>query len=164
MNISKLPIPDNTHLVEIVTDENNKMNHCVYFLNEYGDVIDQVKITEAYALQVGALIPHMMITHFTSNVIQNFDNIHLVFNRLNDDIKESEYKPSYDHVFSWQLNKDILNIIRMYCKLRHVHNYENTNEYKDEQHIISDFIEAHQKDQSIDKNISLLNMIKTWVV
>ena len=89
MMLSKIPVPDNTYLVEVVTDENNKMNHCVYYINEYGNLIDHVKITEASALQVCGLIPHMVITHFTSNIIQEFDNIHLIFNRLSDDLKES---------------------------------------------------------------------------
>lgn len=164
MNISKLPIPDNTHLVEVVTDENNKMNHCVYYINEHGNLIDHVKITEASALQVCALIPHMVIAHFTSHIIQEFDNIHLIFNRLSDDLKESEHKPSYDSLFSWQVSEEILHIIRMYSKLRHVHNYENTTEYHNEEHILSDFLNNHKQDQSDLKNIELLTMVKNWVL
>lgn len=136
MIISRIPVPEDTWLVEIVTDKNNHLNHTVHFLNKYGNLVENpVKIWEATFGEVNLLIHHMMKIHFTSDITETIPNINKVFNRI-----DGNCVVDYDSLWDWQLNPQVVPVIREYCKLENVLMYEDTLEFKEKAHIIKDFI------------------------
>ncbi len=64
MKIDKIPVPNGTCLVEIVSEDGNS-NHAIYFLDINGELIDHTLVREATVNEVIALIPHMFKIQFT---------------------------------------------------------------------------------------------------
>ncbi len=145
MMISKIPIPQNTYLVIIVTDKNNHSNHTVYFLNQYGNLVeDGVKIYDSNLYEISSLIHHMMKIHFTSDITEHIPNISNLFNRLDEN-----QEVDYDDRFYWQLTPRAVEICRRYCKLEQVLNYKDTLECRKEEHIISDWISEGNSEETL---------------
>ena len=166
MKINKIPVPDETMLVEIVSDDNSE-NHMIYFLDEDGGVIEHVHVIDALISDVIPLIPFMFIIHFTPMQMWQMQ-CQTMFNR----IFEPDMIP-YDSIFAWQMDKQMVDIFRHYGKVLNVLNYENTIEYKEEAHILEEFIYSRPtpieiKDenihaQGIESRKKMLNIIKDWV-
>lgn len=135
MKLEKLPIPSDTCLVEIVSDDNTS-NHCVYFLTIEGELIDHVKIFDATVSEVVSLIPHMFIIQFTPMQMWEMQ-CKTSFNR----IFEPDVIP-YDSIFAWQMDSELVAIIRHFGKIKNVLNYLETDEFRSEAHIVDDFISA----------------------
>ena len=167
MKIDKLPVPNGTYLVEIVSEDFSK-NHMVYFLNESGELIDCVHITDAGPDEVIKIIPHMFIIRFTAYQFWKMQ-CETMFNR----IFEPDMIP-YDSIFAWQMNKQMVDIFRHYGKVINVLNYENSTEYEEEVHILDDFIYSRptpieRKDenihaQGIESRRKMLEIIQDWVM
>lgn len=145
MIVSKIPVPQDTWLVEIITDKNDRTSHAVYFINDNGNLVDYLIVRDANAMEVINKIPHIMKIHFTSDITESIPNISSVFNRLD---KNQEVR--YDYVFSWQLNSHVVPVIREYCKMVHVHDYVNTVEFKEKAHRLDDFISQGNKLEILD--------------
>lgn len=146
MMISHIPVPKDTYLVEIITDKNKKNKHMIYFLNKYGNLVDDgVLITDAEFYEVKLLIKHMMVIHFTSDITEYIPNISNVFSRL-----DGNQEVKITNLFNWQLTQQAVEIIRRYCKMVNVLDYENTVECKKEEHIIKDFISQGNKMEVLD--------------
>ena len=92
--MSKIPVPQETCLVEIVSEDNTS-NHAVYFLDINGDLIDHVIVREATASEVISLIPHMFKIQFTPVDMWRMQCA-TMFNR----IFEPDVIP-YDNIFAW---------------------------------------------------------------
>lgn len=167
MKIDKLPVPNGTYLVEIVSEDFSK-NHMVYFLNESGELIDCVHITDARPDEVIKIIPHMFIIRFTAYQFWKMQ-CETMFNR----IFEPDMTP-YDSIFAWQMDKQMVDIFRHYGKVINVLNYENSTEYEEEVHILDDFIYSRptpieRKDenihaQGIESRKKMLEIIQDWVM
>ena len=167
MKLDKIPVPNETCLVEIVSDDNSS-NHCVYFLNMDGELIDYVKIGDATVSEVVSLIPHMFKIHFTPMQMWRMQCA-TMFNR----IFEPDVIP-YDSIFAWQMDSEIVAILRRYGKLINVANYSQTLECKEEAHIIDDFIYSRptpierENDsihaQGIESRRKMLKIIEQWVL
>lgn len=167
MKLNKIPVPDETYLVEIVSEDFSK-NHMVYFLSECGELIDCVHVTDASPDEVIGIIPHMFIIRFTAHQFWKMQ-CDTMFNR----IFEPDMIP-YDSIFAWEMDKQMVDIFRHYGKVINVLNYENTTEYKEEIHIIDDFIYSRptpieMKDECIhakgvESRMKMLNIIKDWVL
>ena len=137
MLISRIPVPKDTWLVEIVTDKKDNRTHVVYFLNKYGDLVENgVIVNDASAYEVISLINHMMKIHFTSDITEVLPNVHSVFNRL-----YQNQEVECDDIFSWQMNPKIIPLIRRYCKMLYVLNYADTVECENEAHIVQDWLD-----------------------
>ena len=135
MKLDKIPVPQETCLVEIVSDDNTS-NHCVYFLTIEGELIDYVKIIDATVSEVVSLIPHMFKIQLTP--MQMFEMQCVTsFNR----IFEPDVIP-YDSIFAWQMDSELVAIIRHFGKIKNVLNYLETDEFRSEAHIVDDFISA----------------------
>lgn len=166
MILNKIPVPGETMLVEIVSDDNSE-NHMIYFLDEDGGVIEYVHVIDALITEVIQLIPFMFIIHFTPRQMWQMQ-CQTMFNR----IFEPDMIP-YDSIFAWQMDKQMIDIFRHYGKVINVLNYENTIEYKEEVHILEEFIYSRPtpieiKDenihaQGIESRKKMLNIIKDWV-
>ena len=147
MMINKIPVPQDTWLVLIITDKNNQRNHSINYLNKHGNLVtDSVIVTDARAYEVIRLIPHMMKIHFTSDITEYIPNISSVFNRL-DKNEEIGYT---GNMFAWQLNPNVVPVIREYCKLLHVYNYENTTEYEEKAHRITDWLNDGNSEDTLE--------------
>ena len=167
MEIDKLPVPDGTYLVEIVSEDFSK-NHMVYFLNENGELIDCVRVTDASPSEVIRIIPHMFIIRFTAYQFWKMQ-CETAFNR----IFEPDRIP-YDSIVSWQMDKQLVDIFRHFGKIINVLNYKDTTEYKEEVHILDDFIYSRptpieQEDegihaQGIESRRKMLEIIQDWVM
>ena len=167
MIIDKIPLKDNTHVVEIVTDHNNPKNHSIYMLNEEGQLIDRVLISDALIGEVLGVVKHMVIIQF-----KDIDMWEMKCATMFNQIFEPDFVP-YDELFAWQMNEELVKIIRHYGKCKNVLNYTNTTEYKNEVHILDDFVygrptpierdseEVHQR--GIESRKKMLNIIKEWV-
>ena len=64
--VERLTIPEETMLVEVVSQDNGK-NHMVYYLDEDGSIIDFVHVVNTRISDVIRAIPHMMIINFTTS-------------------------------------------------------------------------------------------------
>ena len=167
MRIDKLPVPDGTYLVEIVSEDFSK-NHMVYFLNESGELIDCVRVTDASPDEVIGIIPHMFIIRFTAYQFWKMQ-CETAFNR----IFEPDMIP-YDSIVSWSMDKQMIDIFRHFSKIINVLDYKNTTEYKEEVHILDDFIYSRptpieRKDecihaQGIESRRKMLEIIQDWVM
>ena len=167
MKLDKIPVPNETCLVEIVSDDNTP-NHCVYFLNMEGELIDHVKIIDASVFEVVSLIPHMFKIQFTPMQMWEMQCA-TMFNQ----IFEPDLIP-YDNIFAWQMDSELVAIIRHFGKIKNVANYLETDEFREEAHILDDFIsarptpiemeseEVHRR--GIVARNKMLNIIEKWVL
>lgn len=167
MKLEKLPVPNETCLVEIVS-EDNASNHAVYFLNIDGELIDHVIVREATASEVISLIPHMFRIHFTPMQMWEMQCA-TMFNR----IFEPDLIP-YDSIFAWQMDSELVAIIRHFGKIKNVLNYLETEEFRSEAHIVDVFISARPTPieqeseevhrQGIVARNKMLKIIQEWVI
>lgn len=165
MILSKIPTPEDTWLVEIVTD-NDSQNHMIYYLNEEGELIDYVHVEDASIREVYELIPHMFVVHLTPKQMWEV-NCACIFNQ----IFEPDMIP-YDNALAWQMDAEMVAILRHFGKVNNVANYEKSEEYADEIHILDDFIyarptpieqeneEVHQR--GVESRRKFLNYIKNF--
>lgn len=168
MILNRLPVNDGTSLVEIITNHNNPTEHAIYTLDEYGELVDTpVIIKDAKLAEIISIIPHMFIIHFTDKEAWEM-KCKTMFNRI--------FEPSFvewNNTFAWQMDKELLDIIRHFGKIKNVLNYTDTEEYKNEVHIVDDFIysrptpierkslDVHQK--GIESRRNMLKIINDWV-
>ena len=167
MKLDKIPVPNETCLVEIVSDDNTS-NHCVCFLNMEGELLDHVKIIDATVPEVVALIPHMFIIQFTPMQMWKMQCA-TMFNQ----IFEPDLIP-YDNIFAWQMDSELVAIIRHFGKIKNVLNYLETDEFRSEAHIVDDFISARpteieRKSEEVHRRgvvarNKMLNIIEKWVL
>ena len=165
--MSKIPVPQETCLVEIVSEDNTS-NHAVYFLDINGDLIDHVIVREATASEVISLIPHMFKIQFTPVDMWRMQCA-TMFNR----IFEPDVIP-YDNIFAWQMDSEMVSIIRHFGKIKNVMNYLETDEFRSEAHIVDDFISARpteieKKSEEVHRRgviarNKMLNIIEKWVL
>ena len=168
MRLNKIPCPDETCLVEIVSDDHSN-NHMIYFLNGEGQSIeDPVHVEDASIGEVFGLIKHMFVIHFTPYQFWKMQ-CEIAFNR----IFEPDRIP-YDSIVSWQMDKQLVVIFRHFGKIINVLNYKDTTEYKEEVHIVDDFIYSRptpieRKDecihaQGVESRRKMLEIIQDWVM
>ena len=167
MKLDKIPVPHQTCLVEIVSDDNTS-NHAIYFLDINGELIDHTIVREATASEVIALIPHMFKIQFTPMQMWEMQCA-TSFNR----IFEPDLIP-YDSIFAWQMDSELVSIIRHFGKIKNVLNFLETDEFREEAHIVDDFIsarptpiemeseEVHRRGM-IARN-KMLNIVQEWVL
>ena len=167
MKFDKIPVPNETCLVEIVSEDNTS-NHCVYFLNMEGELIDHVKIREATVSEVVSLIPHMFKIQFTPMQMWRMQ-CSTMFNR----IFEPDVIP-YDSIFAWQMDPELVAIIRHFGRIKNVENYLESDECRAEAHIVDDFISARptpieKKSEEVHRRgvvarNKMLKIIQQWVL
>lgn len=167
MRLSKIPCPEDTWLVEIVSEDGSQ-NHMIYFLNAEGELVDYVHVEDASAREVCELIPHMFVVHFTPRQMWEA-NCARMFNQI--------FEPNmipYDRIIAWQMDAEMVEILRHFGKIINVANYRNSKEYADEVHILDDFIyarptpiertseEVHQR--GIESRRKFLNYVRDFVL
>lgn len=167
MKLDKIPVPNETCLVEIVS-EDGTLNHAIYFLDINGELIDYTIVREATASEVIALIPHMFKIQFTSMQMWEMQCA-TMFNR----IFEPDLIP-YDSIFAWQMDEEMVAIIRHFGKIKNVLNFLETDEFKSEAHIVDDFISARptpieQESEEVhargaESRKKMLKIIEQWVI
>ena len=167
MKIDKIPVPNETCLVEIVSEDGSS-NHAIYFLDINGELIDHTIVREATVNEVIALIPHMFKIQFTPMQMWEMQCV-TSFNR----IFEPDLIP-YDSIFSWQMDPELVAIIRHFGKIKNVMNYLETDEFQSEAHIVDDFIlarptpiemeseEVHAR--GVESRKKMLKIIEQWVI
>ena len=167
MKLDKIPVPNETCLVEIVSDDNTS-NHAIYFLDINGDLIDHTIVREATVNEVVSLIPHMFKIQFTPMQMWEMQCV-TMFNQ----IFEPDLIP-YDNIFAWQMDSELVAIIRHFGKIKNVANYLETDEFRSEAHIVDDFIssrptpiemeseEVHRR--GIVARNKMLKIIEQWVL
>lgn len=167
MKIDKIPVPNETCLVEIVSDDHTS-NHAIYFLDINGELIDHTIVREATVNEVVALIPYMFKIQFTPMQMWKMQ-CSTMFNQL----FEPDLIP-YDSIFAWQMDSELVAIIRHFGKINNVLNYLETDEFRSEAHIVDDFISARptpieQKSEEVHKRgivarTKMLKIIQEWVI
>jgi hypothetical protein len=80
----------------------------------------------------------------------------------------------YDSIFAWQMDSELVAIIRHFGKIKNVMNYLETDEFRSEAHIVDDFIfarptqielkseEVHARGAESRKK--MLKIIQEWVI
>jgi hypothetical protein len=167
MRLSKIPVPADTWLVEIVTDDGSQ-RHMIYFLNNKGELVDCVHVADASIREVCELIPHMFVVHFTPRQMWEV-NCACMFNQ----IFEPDIIP-YDRAPAWQMNAEMVEILRHFGKIINVANYRDSDEYADEVHILDDFIYARptpieRKDEDVhrrgvESRRKFLDLVRNFVL
>lgn len=166
MKMNKILVPNETCLVEIVSNK-NKEDHCVYFLDENGKIIDHLEISDCLISEIVIMIHHMFIINFTD---QQFFNMKCMTNFNN--IFEPNFI-HYDDIYGWEMNEEMVKIIRFFGKLKNVYKFVGTKEYQEEEKIISNFItekptpiehtskEVHER--GMFARAKMLEFISNWV-
>ena len=167
MELSKIPTPEDTWLVEIVTD-NGTQNHMIYYLDKEGTIVDHVHVEDASIVEVCGLIPHMFVVHFTPHQMWEVQCA-CMFNQL----FEPDMIP-YDNMLAWRMDAEMVAILRHFGKIINVANYKNSEEYAKEVNILDDFIyarptpierkseEVHQR--GIESRRKFLNRVRNFVL
>lgn len=167
MKLDKIPVPQETCLVEIVSDDNTS-NHAIYFLDIEGQLIDHTIVREASVSEVVSLIPHMFKIQFTPMQMWEMQCA-TSFNR----IFEPDLIP-YDSIFAWQMDSELVAIIRHFGKIKNVLNFLETEEFRSEAHILDDYISARPTPIEVESEEvhrrgmvarnKMLNIIRDWVL
>ena len=167
MKIDKIPVPNETCLVEIVSEDNTS-NHAIYFLDINGELIDHTIVREATVNEVIALIPHMFKIQFTPMQMWKMQCA-TMFNQ----VFEPDLIP-YDSIFAWQMDSELVAIIRHFGKIKNVLNYLETDEFKSEAHILENFIhsrptpiERESEDvhaRGVESRAKMLKIIEEWLI
>ena len=165
--MSKIPVPQETCLVEIVSEDNTS-NHAVYFLDINGELIDYTIVREATVSEVVSLIPHMFKIQFTPMQMWKMQCA-TMFNQ----IFEPDVIP-YDNIFAWQMDPELVAIIRHFGMIKNVANFIESDEFRENAHIVDDFISARPTPiereseevhrQGIVSRTNMLNIIQDWVL
>ena len=123
MKLSKIPIPEDTMLVEIAHEGTDAV---IYFLDGCGDIVDHVTVEDATVDELKQLLPFMFIIAVTPQ--QQWEvSCAGMYNHL--------FEPSINSIHSilaWSMNKELVGCIREFGKCNHVYDYENTLEYAEE--------------------------------
>jgi hypothetical protein len=136
--IEKLAIPEETMLVEVVSQDNGD-NHMVYYLAEDGSIIDFVHVVNTRISDVIAAIPHMMVINFTEMKFWKMAMETMMYNRIFEiDLVR------YDDFDCWAMDETMVQLFRHWCKIINVANYKETDEYMAEVHIVDDYIYSKQ--------------------
>ena len=134
--VEKLSIPEETMLVEVVSQDNGN-NHMVYYLAEDGSIIDFVHVVNTRISDVIRAIPHMMIINFTEMKFWKMAMETMMYNRI------FEIDPvRYDDFDCWSMDATMVQLFRHWCKIINVANYKETDEYMEEVHIVDDYINS----------------------
>lgn len=167
MKLDKIPVPNETCLVEIVSDDNTT-NHAIYFLDINGELIDHTIVREASVSEVVSLIPHMFKIQFTPMQMWEMQCA-TMFNQ----VFEPDMIP-YDSIFAWQMDSELVAIIRHFGKIKNVLNFLETDEYRSEAHIVDDYISARPSPIEMESEEvhmrgmvarnKMLNIIEKWVL
>ena len=133
-----------------------------------GELIDHVKIIDAYVFEVVSLIPHMFKIQFTPMQMWEMQCA-TMFNQI--------FEPNvipYDSIFAWQMDSEMVAIIRHFGKIKNVLNFLETDEFREEAHILDDFISARptpiEKEseevhrRGVVARNKMLNIIEKWVL
>lgn len=170
MKISKIVCPDETYLVEILTNDENPNQKRVYFLNREGCIIDFVEVEDVSVGELRGLIKHMFVISTSPRQMWEMQCA-TMFNR----IFEPDMIP-FDNAFAFAINDELLvNAIREFGKLKNVLNYSDTMEY-DECYcqtllafignrptpIEKESEEVHE--QGMTARAKMLKIIKEWVI
>ncbi len=132
--VEKLSIPEETMLVEVVSQDNGN-NHMVYYLAENGSIIDFVHVVNTRISDVIRAIPHMMVINFTPMKFWKMAMETMMYNRI------FEIDPAkYDDFSYWAMDRTMVELFRHFCKIINVYNYIETDEYMSEIHIVNDYI------------------------
>lgn len=174
MKISKIIVPSDVYLVEIVSDkylnDENKYedNHMVIFLDKDGAIVDYVHISGINVYELKELIPFMFVINFTPKEFWEMQCA-TMFNR----IFEPDIRSIFDVVY-WQMDDELVAIFREYGKMIHVANYMWSDECREEAHIIDDFIYSRPSpierksedvhERGIASRTKMLKIIKNWVL
>ena len=135
MKLSKIPVPERTWLVEIITNEHEEDKHMICFLDKEGQLVENpVHVEDATASEVVSKIGHMCIVQFTDKQMWEV-NCACMYNQ----IFEPDLIP-YNAEYAWQMDAELVAILRHFCKINQVYKYKETDEYIDEVHILDDFI------------------------
>ena len=168
MRLEKIPLPNDTMCVMVISDNTN---HMVYCLDEQADVIESIHIEDASITEVVSLIKHMVILVLDPRKVNGMMN---GYKLRAGHIFEADYY-SYDHM-AWRYFLDVekLLIVREFAKLKNVANYESSEEYQQKKHRITDYIFSRattieQKDESVHlKMIQArkyeLGALQNWIV
>lgn len=168
MRLEKIPLPNDTLCVMVISDNTN---HMVYCLDEQADVIESIHIEDASLTEVVSLIKHMVILVLVPRKV--FDAI-CGYKLRAGHIFEPDFYP-YDHM-AWRyfLDKEKLFIVREFAKQKNVANYEFSEEYHLKKHRIIDYIfdrssSIEQKDESVHQRMIEarkyeLDALQNWVV
>ena len=167
MKLDKIPVPSKTCLVEIVSEDNTS-NHAIYFLDIDGDLIDHTIVREATVSEVVALIPHMFKIQFTPMQMWRMQCA-TMFNQ----VFEHDMIP-YDSIFAWQMDAELVAIIRHFGKIKNVLNYLETEEFRSEAHIVDEYISARPTPIEVESEEvhrrgmvarnKMLKIIEQWVL
>ena len=134
--VEKLSIPEETMLVEVVSQDNGN-NHMVYYLAEDGSIIDFVHVVNTRISDVIRAIPHMMVINFTEKKFWQMAMETMTYNRI------FEIDPvRYDDFDCWAMDTTMVQLFRHWCKIINVANYKETDEYMAEVHIVDDYINS----------------------
>lgn len=134
--VEKLSIPEDTMLVEVVSQDNGN-NHMIYYLAEDGSIIDFVHVVNTRISDVIAAIPHMMVINFTEMKFWKMAMETMMYNRV------FEIDPvKYDDFDCWAMDSIMVELFRHWCKILNVANYKETDEYMAEVHIVDDYINS----------------------
>ena len=167
MKLDKIPVPNETCLVEIVSEDGTS-NHAIYFLDINGELIDHTIVREATVNEVIVLIPHMFKIQFTPMQMWEMQCA-TIFNQ----VFEPDLIP-YDSIFAWQMDSELVTVIRHFGKIKNVLNYLETDEFRSEVHIVDDFISARPTPiemeseevhtRGVESREKMLNIIQEWVI
>ena len=131
--VEKLSIPEDTMLVEVVSQDNGN-NHMVYYLAEDGSIIDFIHVVNTRIADVIRAIPHMMVINFTEKRFWQMACETMTYNSVFEpDI------PKYDDFDCWSMDATMVELFRHWCKIINVANYKETEEYMAEVHIVDDY-------------------------
>lgn len=168
MRLEKIPLPNDTLCVMVISDNTN---HMVYCLDEQADVIESIHIEDASLTEVVSLIKHMVILVLEPRKV--FDAI-CGYKLRAGHIFEPDFYP-YDHL-AWRyfLDKEKLYIVREFAKLKNVLNYESTEEYEQKKNRITDYIfsrptQIEQTDETVHQRMIEarkyeLGALQNWIV
>lgn len=126
MKLSKIPVPNATYLIEILTNDENPNQKRVYFLDKEGLIIDFVEVEDVTIGELRSLIKHMFVISTSPGKIWRMQCA-TMFNR----IFEPDLIP-FEYEFAFAIGDELLvNAIREMGKVRWVLDYTNTTEYNE---------------------------------
>lgn len=170
MKLNKIPVPDATYLVEILTNDVNPNQKRVYFLDKEGSIIDFVEVEDVTIDELRSLIKHMFVISTSPMKIWEMQCA-TMFNR----IFEPDLIP-FEYEFAFAIGDELLvNVIREFGKVDHVLNYTDSMEYAECYcQTLQSFIgnrptpieqesdEVHER--GMNARAKMLKIIREWVI
>lgn len=166
MKLSKIPIPEDTMLVEIAHEGTEAV---IYFLDGCGDIVDYISVEDTSVDELKQLLPFMFIIAVTPQQQWEVSCVGM-YNHL--------FEPSMNSIHStlaWNLSKELVDCIREFGKCKQVYGYKNTLEYAGEYDkamntfIYSKYTPAEENypdvyDRAIQARIRMLKLIEKLVL